>query len=144
MVVAFKLERGLWAALSRRRDCYLRGLVWFLSPLLKFVGVCLFRMSGREAELCSVLCAMVKIFSVSRSLGPKLPEGFDYIGVCDSHSAKCWRCLLIELVVVVSEFKCLIKIQLKSRVLKNFSWLKIGLLRLGLREISSGASLSFA
>lgn len=71
-------------------------------------------MSGREADSCSVLCAMVKILCVLESLGPKLPKEFDYIGVCDSCSGRCWRFLLIGLVVVLSEFKSLTKIQLKS------------------------------
>lgn len=100
-------------------------------------------MSGKEADSCSVSCAMVKTLCVLESLGPKLPKEFDCIRVCDSCSGKCWRFLLIGLVLVISEFKCLVKIQRKSRVLKNFSWLKIGLLRLGLKEISSRAFLSF-
>lgn len=56
----------------------------------------------------------------------------------------CWRFISIGLAVVISEFKYLIKIQLKSRELKNFDWVKIGLGRLGVRKISSRAFLPFA
>lgn len=101
-------------------------------------------MSEREADSRSLLSAMVIILCILESLGPELPEEFDYIAVCDSCSGKCWRFFLIGLVLVLSEFKSLTKIQLKSRVLKNFSWLKIGLLCLGLKEVSSRAFLSFA
>lgn len=57
---------------------------------------------------------MVKILCVFRSLGPKLAKGFEYIGICDSCTEKCWRLISTGLTVVRSEFKCLIKIQYSS------------------------------
>lgn len=101
-------------------------------------------MSGREAEQNVVLCAMVKILRVFKSSGPKLAKGFEYIGVCDSCTGKCWRFVFIGLAAAISEFKCLIKIQLKSRVLKIFDWVKTGLVCLDLRKVNSTAFLSFA
>lgn len=63
---------------------------------------------------------MVAILWFFRSLGPKLGEGSEYIGICGSCTEKCWRLIFIGLVAVTSEFKCLIKIQLNSDVYKNF------------------------
>lgn len=65
---------------------------------------------------------MVTILWFFRSLGPKLAEGSEYIGICDSCTGKCWRFIYVGLVAVISEFKRLIKIQLNSDVYKNIRW----------------------
>lgn len=75
-------------------------------------------MSGSEVN--KTLCGMVTVLWFFRSLGPKLAEGSECIGICDSSTGKCWGFIFVESVAVKSEFKCLIKIQLNSDVLKNF------------------------
>lgn len=122
-MVAFKLVKGVGAALSNLRDLYLWFVLGFIisvvPPVLNSLGFVLNEWEGSRIKR-SVLCAMVKILCVFKSLGPKLAKGFEYIGICDSCTGKCWRFTFIGLAVVISEFKCLIKIQLESRVLKNF------------------------
>lgn len=75
--------------------------------------------------------------------GLNLPKDLNILASVTHVQESAGGSFFIGLAAAISEFKCLIKIQLKSRVLKIFDWVKTGLVRLDLRKVNYTAFFIF-